>query len=115
MKDLRMYILVNNDIEISKPKLAGQTAHASNILTYRMCKENNPLIDEYMLGSIKKIILSCPQKKLEELESLGYVAIRDKGLTELEPNTPTCVCLGIGDKEEFIGKYKWFKRLQLLR
>ena len=40
MKDLRMYILVNNDIEISKPKLAGQTAHASNILTNYSQKNN---------------------------------------------------------------------------
>ena len=42
MKDLRMYILVNNDIEISKPKLAGQTAHASsksgeNFITIYAC------------------------------------------------------------------------------
>ena len=114
MKDLRMYILVNNDIEISKPKLAGQTAHASNILTYRMCKENNPLIDEYMLGSIKKIILSCPQKKLEELESLGYVAIRDKGLTELEPNTLTCVTVGVLDKDNVPDDFKFVKSLRLL-
>ena len=114
MKDLRMYILVNNDIEISKPKLAGQVAHASNVLTYRMCKENNPLIDEYMLGSIKKIILSCPQKKLEELESLGYVTIRDIGLTELEPNTLTCVTVGILDKDNIPNELKFVKRLRLL-
>ena len=114
MKDLRMYILVNNDIEISKPKLAGQTAHASNILTYRMCKENNPLIGEYMLGSIKKIILSCPQKKLEELESLGYVTIRDKGLAELEPNTLTCVTVGVLDKDNVPDDFKFVKRLRLL-
>ena len=39
MKDLRMYILVNSDIDISKAKLSGQVGHSANVLTYRMCKE----------------------------------------------------------------------------
>ena len=114
MKDLRMYILVNKDIEISKAKLSGQVGHCANVLTYRMCKENNPLIDEYMKGSIKKIILSCSQSKLEELERLGYVTIHDNGLTELEPNTLTCVTVGILDKDNIPDELKFVKRLRLL-
>ena len=114
MRDLKMYILVNKEIKISKAKLSGQTAHASNVLTYRMCKENNPLIDEYMQGSIKKIILSCSQSKLEELEKLGYVTIRDNGLTELKPNTLTCVTIRILDKDNIPDELKFVKRLRLL-
>ena len=114
MKDLRMYILVNSNIDISKAKLSGQVGHSANVLTYRMCKENSPLIHEYMLGSIKKIILSCPQKKLEELENLGYVTIRDNGLTELEPNTLTCTTVGILDKNNIPEELKFIKRLRLL-
>ena len=79
-----------------------------------MCKENNPLIDEYMQGSIKKIILSCSQSKLEELEKMGHITIRDNGLTELEPNTLTCVTIGILDKDNIPDELKFVKRLRLL-
>lgn len=96
----RMYILVNEDIKISKGKLAGQVGHAvMSFLYHRAIKplqegrEIEPL-DDYMKEQ-KKIILKCPQWKLEELEREGYIAIRDKGYTQLEPNTLTCVNYGI--------------------
>ena len=108
---LKMYILVNQDIEMAKGKLAGQVGHAVNILTYRMCKQNNSLIDEYMNGAIKKIVLKCPQSKLEELESKNYISVRDNGLTQLEPNTLTAVTLGILREEEV---ESWVKELKLL-
>ena len=108
---LKMYVLVNQDISMGKGKIAGQVGHAVNILTYRMCKQNNSLIDEYMQGQIKKNILKCPQSKLEELESKNYISVRDKGLTQLEPNTLTAVTLGILREEEV---ENWVKELKLL-
>ena len=113
---MKMYILVNKDITMSPAKLSAQVSHAvTNFLI-----ENVPfqpyLLDWWGKGRKQtKIVLECKQSILEELEAEGLSVVRDNGLTELEPNTPTCVCLGIGEKEEFIGKYKWFKRLQLLR
>lgn len=100
-KDYRMYILVNEDIKISKGKLAGQVGHAVMSFLYHRAikplqngKEIEPL-DEYMEEQ-KKIILKCPQWRLEELERTGgYSVIRDKGYTQLEPNTLTCVNYGI--------------------
>ena len=61
-----------------------------------------------------KIILSFSQSKLEELEKLGYITIRDNGLTELEPNTLTCVTIGILDKDNIPDELKFVKRLRLL-
>jgi PTH2 family peptidyl-tRNA hydrolase len=136
-RDLRMYILVNKDIEISKGKLCGQVGHAVNVLVYAIMNSylynivesrnnwnsldiaNRELLDEYMNGEIKKIILYAPQTMLEELESIHYISIRDKGYTELEPNTLTCVNLGIldfsvvGDKTN--EDYKWLRKLQLVK
>ena len=106
-----MYILVNKDIEISKGKLGGQIGHACGCYTYH---NRGELLDEYMTGSIKKIVLHAPQKLLEELEDEGYLSIRDNGLTELEPNTLTCVNYGIVDYAE-ISKHKILKRLQLVK
>lgn len=98
-----MYILVNEDIKIGKGKLAGQVGHAVCVYMYNFLStdtttEEMEFIDDYMSFQ-KKIILSCPQSKLEELEKEGYIRIRDKGLTELEPNTLTCVNFGIYDKD----------------
>lgn len=105
-----MYILVNTDIEISKGKLAGQVGHAS--ITYLYNKLTNSGMSEeqltdfkskmkdYMLAQ-KKIILKAKESQLLQLEkeneehNLGYAVIRDAGATELEPNTITCICVGI--------------------
>ena len=115
-RDLRMYILVNSDIKINKGKLAGQVGHAvasylyhSNDLRFLMS------IEDYMNGAQKKIILKCSQKELEILENEGFTTIRDNGLTDLEPNTLTCVNMGIFD---FNGKSRYLdyiKGLSLMR
>lgn len=114
--DLRMYILVNKDIKISKGKLAGQVGHASNILTYNYCNGNQELKDiifNYMQGRIKKIILYADQKFLESLEE-KYVTVRDSGLTELEPNTLTCINLGIIDYNNIPNELNFIKKLKLV-
>lgn len=127
-KDFRMYVLVNEDIKIGKGKLAGQVGHAVMSFLYRgiiselkiaiknldfskidllnsslakLEEVNSSLekLDEYMKIQ-KKILLKCSESKLEELEKEGYITIRDKGLTQLEPNTLTCVNLGIMDKKD---------------
>ena len=113
-KDLRMYILINKDIELSKGKVAGQVGHAVASFFYNI--NNKPLLTDYMEHEQKKIILSCPQSKLEELEQLGYITIRDKGYTEIEPNTLTCVNFGIWDvNDENHPLPKWIKRLKLYK
>lgn len=117
---LAMYILVNEDIKISKGKLAGQVGHAVSSWIYKYCvktadfepfDENVDLFDDYMKAVQTKIILKCPQIVLEELEKLGYITIRDSGLTELEPNTLTCINLGIYDRD--INVPDWIKELKL--
>lgn len=110
--DLRMYILVNEDIKIGKGKLAGQVGHAVATYFYwnYRTEQQMKLITNYMDNEQKKIILKCPQSKLEELESEGYMVIRDKGYTQLEPNTLTCVNYGIWDAEK---APEWIKELKL--
>lgn len=117
MKDYRMYILVNEDIKINKGKLAGQVGHAVAVMFYRLwCDFEKPLpvINEYMKLQ-KKIILYCSQIKLEKLESEGYITIRDRGLTDLPPNTLTCVNLGLVDLNDIPEKLEFIKELKLVR
>ena len=118
-KDLRMYILVNQDIKINKGKLAGQVGHAVSSMLYNQFKTTGkllPIMEEYMENHQKKIILYCSQNKLEELEKEGYITIRDKGWTDLEPNTLTCVNLGLIDcNKEIPEEFKFIKDLKLVR
>lgn len=113
-----MYILVNEDIKINKGKLAGQIGHAVAVMFYNGWKTSSkpfPTIKKYMENYQKKIILNCPQIKLEELEKQGYITIRDKGWTDLEPNTLTCVNMGIIDFDDFPEELIWLKDLKLCR
>lgn len=113
-----MYILVNEDIKINKGKLAGQVGHAVAVYFYYNYDggENSySIIEEYMSHHQKKIILYCPQSKLEELEQKEYIAIRDKGWTDLKPNTLTCVNLGIIDFNNIPEKFDFIKELKLVR
>lgn len=124
MTNKAMYILVNEDIKIGKGKLAGQTSHSAVTYVYRnyikdyngnninITDEMRDFLDDYMICQ-KKIILKCPQNKLEELEKENkYIVIRDKGLTELEPNTLTCICIGIFDRD-LDEVPSWVKELKL--
>jgi len=114
-KDLRMYILVNRDVKINKGKLAGQVGHAVATYFYKYMGRKKELIDGYMNNYQKKIILFCSQSKLEELEKQGYIAIRDKGWTDLEPNTLTCVNLGIVDFNNIPKELEFIRDLKLVR
>jgi PTH2 family peptidyl-tRNA hydrolase len=129
-KDYRMYILVNEDIKISKGKLAGQVGHAVSTYLYKtiieefrqnylgwlqdeMVDDSLEELDEYMKEQ-KKIILKCPQWKLEELERgsrFPVSIIRDKGYTQLDPNALTCANIGIWDVNEVPD---WINSLKLV-
>lgn len=116
--DYRMYILVNEDIKISKGKLAGQVGHAVMSYVFNITKnirtgtghDDYNLLCRYM-DQQKKIILKCPQWRLEELEeNKECVVIRDNGLTQLEPGTLTCVNYGIVAPKELP---RWIRELKL--
>ncbi|MEG1564717.1 MAG: peptidyl-tRNA hydrolase [Bacteroides sp.] len=109
-----MYILVNEDVKIGKGKLAGQVGHAVATYFWRYIQSPTDnqyeLLKDYMVEQ-KKIILKAPQPLCEQLEQEGYVRIRDLGYTQLEPNTLTCINLGIyndGEEPEFIKELKLY-------
>lgn len=108
-----MYILVNEDIKIGKGKIAGQVGHAVSTYIYRFVIQKgieSRVFSSYMEKEQIKIILKCSEEKLLELEMAGYTTIRDKGYTQLPPNTLTCVNLGIMRKSS---APEWVKKLKL--
>lgn len=114
-----MYIAINQDLNMSQGKIGAHTAHASFDYLLEM---RDKLDDEYgtfcdfihdfkYYGDII-IVLKAHEKDLLKWEKEGYVSVRDRGLTEIEPDSITAINLGIYDKDE--GIPKWIQRLRLL-
>ena len=99
----KQVIVVREDIKMSPGKLAVQVAHASvgAILKPVQEEEFNMSITPWFDEGFRKIVLKVPGKKeLYELmcecleQKVPYFAVKDFGLTELEPNTLTCIGIG---------------------
>lgn len=95
---LIIYLLVRDDIKMSKGKTVAQCCHAVEDLIIRCPR---PLLQLYRKSNNPKISLKI--KDLEQMEDLmsqcsklgiQYYQVIDAGLTQLKPDTPTV--LGIG-------------------
>ncbi len=97
----KMVIVVRMDIKMSKGKMAAQTGHAA-VSAAEYARKNrpewwNPWISE---GQCKIAVKVKSEQEINELErkarnaGLPVALIVDRGLTEIPPNTLTC--LGIG-------------------
>lgn len=95
----KFYILVNKDVNIGKGKFCGQISHAVGSFCYRGKYKDEDMSLFLKNNEIEYIYLS--EKELEKIESTRkYIVIRDMGLTQLEPNTLTCISLGIMTETE---------------
>lgn len=123
MEELIMYVIVNNDLNMSGGKIAGQVGHA--ITNY--IKEINDYkiynIDEYDrylrwssdIRTKKIIVLKANQNELEKIEKMNiYYPTRDLGYTEVPCGSLTAICLGVNTKENFIKNIPKVKRFRLL-
>ncbi|MFH1972859.1 MAG: peptidyl-tRNA hydrolase Pth2 [archaeon] len=102
---MKQAILVRQDLQMPKGKLATQVAHAS---VEAVLKSNKTKVDEWVSMGMKKTVLKVAN--LEELkkylaqakaQNLKVALIKDAGKTVF--NKPTITCLAIGpDREERI-------------
>ncbi len=99
--ELKMVIVVRKDLKISPGKMAAQVAHAAVNCAFASKKRKPINFDRWYNEGQKKVVVKV--QDLAELyrikqaaEDLGLVTslITDAGMTELPPNTTTC--LGIG-------------------
>ena len=69
--ELVMYIIINDDLKMSKGKIAAQAAHvavkATLNATSKLCTDLYPQFKEWILGSYTKIVLKADTKLLENL------------------------------------------------
>ncbi len=99
--ELKMVIVVRKDLKISSGKMAAQVAHAAVNCALASKKRKPVNFERWYNEGQKKVVVKV--QDLAELyrikqaaEDLGLVTslITDAGMTELPPNTTTC--LGIG-------------------
>lgn len=128
-----MYVVINQDLDMSSGKIGAHVGHAVFDYCFNENKniyheETEDYIDEWVeseiLSKILKymkefknngdtiIVLKAHEKDLLKWEQEGYTAVRDRGYTEVAPNSITAVNLGIYDKDDDIPK--WIQRLRLL-
>jgi len=96
--ELVIYLLVRDDIKMSKGKTAAQCCHAVQDLIIQCPKH---ILKQYTKNHNTKICLKIHDlEEMEEIindctkEGFLYCQVIDAGLTELQPNTATV--LGIG-------------------
>ncbi len=100
----KQVIVVRGDLNLSRGKLAAQVAHAA-LGAFLEAERTGAPVEAWLREGQKKVVVECEdEEELFDLEKrarkLGIPCflVRDAGLTELEPGTPTC--LGVGPEEE---------------
>lgn len=96
-----MYIVVNKDIKIEKENLVisvGKLVYNYLFLNYILTNPNiNDRFVEFkdFYNNPNVVLGYKTEDEILKLEGKGYILIRDKGLTQLKPNTLTCATKGI--------------------
>jgi len=99
--EYKLVILIRDDLKMTPGKLAAQVAHAAVSCALEAKAKKAKWFSEWYREGQRKVVLRVAD--VEELRSLKELAARaglpvalisDAGLTELPPNTTTC--LGIG-------------------
>lgn len=97
-----LYILVNQDLKMSRGKVGAQVGHAVQDIveeamkaTYASARSKRFDLRTYHTWSksgSRKIVMKGSQKALEShLEDADCVSVRDEGLTEVDPGSLTVV------------------------
>ena len=104
---MKQAIVVRTDLKMGKGKLAAQVAHASLSAAELASERRRPWYDEWKDGGQAKVVLKVQSEpELHDLfrkaksSNLPTSLIHDKGLTQVEPGTVTCVGIGPGPDQE---------------
>ena len=100
---MKQAIVVRSDLKMGKGKVAAQVAHAS-LASAEVARERKPSWYEGWRdeGQAKIVLKVESEAELDELfrkaKSAGLPAslIQDRGLTQVEPGTVTCLGVGPG-------------------
>jgi PTH2 family peptidyl-tRNA hydrolase len=113
---MKQAIVVRSDLKMGKGKVAAQVAHASLSAAEEARERREGWYDGWKEEGQKKVVLKVESEEaLRELLRKAKVAglpaslIQDRGLTQVEPGTVTCLGIGPGPDgaiDEITGKLK---------
>ncbi len=104
MPEYKQVILVRQDLNLPKGKLAAQVAHAA---VEAVLRSNKEVVKTWRAEGMKKIVLKV--KDLKELKKYMQFAkdadlvtalITDAGKTVVAPGTETCCAIGPAEEED---------------
>ena len=101
MVEFKQVIVARTDLRMGKGKLAAQVAHASLAAAEESMRKNSTWFDQWKSqGQAKVVVRGVGEEQLLELQrkartlGLPTALIQDRGLTQLEPGTTTCLAVG---------------------
>jgi PTH2 family peptidyl-tRNA hydrolase len=96
-----MYIIINNDLNMGKGKIAAQACHAACRVTRCLHGQNNADYNTWLRSGEAKIVLKGTEKQMLELiekydnsktsQSNRCVNVHDAGHTQVAPNSLTAI------------------------
>ena len=98
--DMKQVIVFRSDLKLSKGKLAVQVAHAAVSASERAKKFEDWYQNWQNEGQKKVLVKGETKEELIELKNIAkskklpYYLVRDAGLTQIPPNTITCLAIG---------------------
>jgi PTH2 family peptidyl-tRNA hydrolase len=102
----KLAVVVRDDLQLSRGKLAVQVAHAAVSCAFKARRAKSAWLKAWIDEGQRKVILRAEDlEELRELEgrarSLGLTTelVTDAGLTEVPPGTTTCLGIGPGPEE----------------
>jgi PTH2 family peptidyl-tRNA hydrolase len=104
---MKQVIVVRSDIKMGKGKLAAQVAHASLSAAEKAMSGRHDWFEEWKeQGQAKIVVRAQSEEELRELfrkarnSKLPVSLIEDRGLTQLDPGTTTCLGVGPGPEDQ---------------
>jgi len=106
--EIKQVMVVRSDLKMGKGKIAAQVAHAALDAAEAAQRKHPDWYDSWRENGQAKVVVKTEggEAALEDLQkqarSLGLPVslIHDRGLTQLEPGTTTCLGIGPGPSGE---------------
>ena len=107
---MKQAIVVRSDLKMSKGKIAAQVAHASLSAADLARQKKTSWYEVWKEGGQAKIVLKAESEELlvglfQKAKTAGLPAslVEDRGLTQVEPGTVTCLAVGPGPESTVDG------------